>query len=691
MFKTFCIIMDLREILKNPSRKRNEFSEWVKDFPLNEESTSFICNLVKKVGKDYSYMYYILLILNSDTVRQYPSAFIDLIEKCNDNFYVKLMKGLLFSTFRIHTLEDMEKEDNATRLGFIIGIVKQEGLSNESENEIRNLWNLKDNEIMPTLIRYIACWAEERDFSDLFLGVSDEYLSLLLMNISDKNVNSDKVVPLLRRAISLNERSANAAWCFIHSNVNDNNLIVDLCIQTLKKYITPSLSSFGGCIMEKVEDNPELVTLIVEDITELDYFNKRSMWGILAEGNPEKTVEESVRITFEDDGTEEILEELGGYFSEIKAGIYSSGTKEDCIKLYGILRNWLRNRDFFSVESIPEEDMERYNENYILGRIHEITERLIWIKPGFEKEQLMDVLREFSEIDGLLRSRIRDLLIRKEYHPVLNVLRNASDPRYKISDGAREVLNKIEYYFNYFPTVENQYCKNNAVKATKEKVGHFFGNLYTFLSECFIFERLHKADVILVCEPNIGGKYPDFLIEINGKKMLVEVKNCEEPEESKISGAKWNPEEKFKRNFRGAFFQTVPMEDIYPRYPVVILFDVSRSHILPIIIDQIMHGSYSFAFSSEDPEKLIPCRGRDYLAYSKELAKFIQAVGLFKPNMADKKLVLEGNLVKHRYREDLIEISELQKLSDILFAESLERGLVQEKEQTAADDEEVNA
>ena len=658
--------MNFEEIIKNPYRNKHEFLEWIKHFSIDESSISFICDLIKKVGRENAYDIFSLGILDSETIKHNINKFLELIQKFDDNFYIRRLKGLLLARYDLKTLIEIKKEDKAIRLGFLIESIEKEELNDDLEEEINELWKLQDQEIMPSLIRHIVKWAKKYDLKKLLLSINDEFVELLLKEgpFHDLKINKSEMNLFLTKAISLNQETADAVWFFLSDTDQYDDTLEELCIQTLHKYRPRDIRSFSSCIIEKIKANPHLVTIIVDNMSKLDCLDEWYLWETLTMGNPEKTVEESKKITDRYDGSRGIFEELEKNFDIIKATLYEYGNRETCIKLYCILRDWLKEIDFSPFKEIPEETLGEFNKKEILYQIYEITSQLLYFDPHYDTVSLIHTLKNYPKVDELLKERIEQLLDNKEYHPILDILRSASNPQDRAFFGATEILKKIEFYFINFPAIENQ-LYSNIDEIIINKVNSLFENLSTFLSEVFIFEKLYNGKVIKVCEPEIGEKYPDFLIEINGKKIVIEVKNLDETRKSKITGVGGGGEieRKTYNDIKDAFLQTVPKD---AELPVILICDISKFPILRSVIEEILHGSHALVIS-EDTDASFPTRIHDYITLKKELACFIQAIIIFKRELIRNKLILKGALLEHKYRNNLINKSELEELENILF------------------------
>jgi hypothetical protein len=659
--------MDFKKTIKDPYRNKEEFLEWIKHFSINEQSVQFICDLLKKVSYENAYDKFTSAILDSETIKHNIEKFLEMIQNCVDNFYIKRMKGLLLAKYDLKTLTEIKKEDKAIKFGFLIESIKKEELTVDSEEEIKELWELQDQEIMPSLIRHVIQWIKQYDLNNLLLlSINDRYVKLLLMDMSfyDVQIDGKEMIPFLTKAISLNQETADAVWHFLYYTDLYDGALEELCIQTLEKYKPSDIGNFNWCITEKIKVNPHLVTIIVDNMSGFDYLDQWNLWEALTMGNPEKTVEESKKIINGYDGSEGIFEELGKNFDVIKATLYEYGDKESCIKLYCILRDWLKEIDFSPLEEISDEDLNKIEKDELLYKISEITTQLFYFDPHYDINSLLDTLEKYPKINELLKERIVQFLDNKKFHPILDKLRSASNPCDRAFLGATEVLNKLEFYFNNFPLIENQLYMNNN-ELIEKKVDQLFENLSTFLSEVLIFERLYNGGVIKVCEPQIGDKHPDFLVEINGKKIVIEVTKLNEPLKARITGVGGGGEIERKtfNDIQKKLLQTVPKD---AELPVILICDISEFPILGNIIEEILHGSYALVIS-DDTDLSFSTRKDDYISQKKELACFIQAVIIFRPDLDDKRLILKGGIIKHKYRDDLINESELEEMHTILF------------------------
>lgn len=423
---------------------------------------------------------------------------------------------------------------------------------------------------------------------------------------------------------------------------------------------------FEWCLKEKIKNNPKLVELIVERINELIFFDKKTLWGTLAEGNPNATVKKSIDLIKEDDKTETTRRVIGSCLEEIKRKLYNIGKKETCIEFYNILYNWLKNEDFITISDLSDETLRSYSKNRVLRIIHEIIEQIRGWKSTFNQQNIERILKKYPHMYSLIWKEIQKLLKDKEYHPLLTILEYAHNKDHRAFYWSIEILNKIEYYFNNYPKIKNgKYSKSNDI--VRFMIANLFSEYYGFISEVFVFEKLHNAGVILICEPNVGNKHPDYLIQINGKEIIIEVKNFMLSEDILISGS-GSDMRKFSLDLNEAFKQTVPIDN--PKYPVILALDSGRSFIEEDLIHDEFHGSLTFVWHPDKPEKEGDIyRKKDYLASKKKLATYLQGIILFKTKMIENKLHLLGSFTEHIHREKFLDKEDFDLLNKILFTQ----------------------
>lgn len=656
--------MDVKKILDNPFIHRKEVFEWFQDFPLTESSIDFIWKLIRRVEGDLTSGQYIIAIVESKTVKKNPVQFLKIWEKYSDSSRGRWLRGLILSHYDLISIDSMESEDNLTKLAYVVDSIASDGIDDKTVDMIEELW--EDQQLQPRLIRHLTSLADRGDFSWLFLNTPNEYLGLLLENLSYSKIDDGKFFSLLQRAISYDQDSADQAWHFIYFKINDPDLISELCKQTLTRYRYFYLQYFDWCIKEKIKKIPELVELIVKKSSTLDVFSKKSVWGILTEGNPKMTVKMSRLIPEEDDGSARTLSILGMYFSEIKQKLYRSGTKDDCMLLYHILKEWLERREYITVPVRSTEDLNRYEKNQILELVDEITEQLTTARVDFNPTEVLEALESYPAIRGLVEDKIQGFLQRKEYHPFFDVLRASFRREHPSHNWATQVLDKMTYYFEFFPRVENEKYINMD-DTVKWMVEDLFNDLYGFLSEVFVFEKLHNPGILKICEPNIGGKNPDYLVELNGRKVIIEIKNFHTSQDLRISGFGSKMGKKFRRDLKETFKQTVPLNGT--QYPVILVFDRSRSFIDVEMVNNVLHGSLSVSIpindGGDDPTVF---RENDFLAQESDLAQYIQAVILFTPIIKDGDIQLEGDYIEHGYRDSsMLPEKELHLIKELII------------------------
>lgn len=655
--------MDFKSVLNNPFGNYFELMEWFKEFPLDDESTEFIFLLLKKIENDMSQGKFIQAILESKTVEENPKLFIEKLSKYSDDKNIKWLMGLVISKFNIHTVKNLD--DDTTKLGFIISSMYRGEFSEELKDELKKLLETKDENIISTLISHINLLTDKEELLQLLLEIGDKYNTLLLNNCISSDIKIDRLYPIVEKAITQDIGAADSAWYLIYFKNFSPQQVSDLCILTLRNYFPYELRFFDWCIKDKAKKLPEFIEHLVGKLGEFDIFRQRCVWGILTEGNTNKTIEMSKILVDGDDNSEKYCREKGYYFHEIKRKLYRYGSKDNCITLFKILKTWLKDKDYLSIPEITDEQLDQYKKNRTLQILHEITDQLIGFKTNFDKKTITNTLKNYPKLCELAHERIIELLDKKMYHPILVDLSYTIDSEHRAYPWCNEILKKIDYYFTNFPKVKNEkYPKTDDL--IKHMVADFFNEPKEFLSQVYIFEKLHSSNVLVTCEPDINGSHPEYLIEIDKNKIIAEVKNFELSEDIKISGSGSNIGKKFSRNIKEAYFQTVPIED--PKYPAILIFDTSRSLIDEELIHDSLHGSLSYLVSIEDPkQEAVAYRKRDFLKFKYELATYIQAVILFRPALKEKKIFLSGSIVEHRYRDELIDTSVFKKLSSILF------------------------
>ena len=653
-------------IFEDPFRNRKEIYEWINSFSLNEESIEVISKLLKSVERDMTSGEYFSAILDSNSVKSNPKKFLELIKPNNPN--LNWLKGLLMAKYALTDIDALKSQSKLTRLSYAIGMANTNELSAEIADLFTSLWDLYDDELIPTLINHMLRLTSKHDFSNLLIKTPKKWLWSLFDNLSFRDDPIERYTHLFIDALNYDSLTADQMWYCIYFKVNDDNLISKLCIETFHKYRTFDLKYFDWCIKEKVNKNSALVAKIIDASEYLDYFNKRCMWSILTEGNPIETVNQSVKLTRLKKWDEPERVTVGTYFDEIKQKLFRQGNKDTCLKLYKILSELVRGKEFFKTKNIKEDVLETYSKNQILELIHEITTQLMTRKTNFDEKKILETMRLYGSLNKLLEQVVNDYLTKKEYNPIIDVLSMSRGDDVHSASWAKNVLSTLDYYFSKIESIPNMRCPKKG-DVTSGKVSSLLDDIDSFLSEAFIFERIHKAGILKICEPDISGRNPEFIVEIDGKDIILEVKNYFTSEDLRLSGLGSGMEEKFRRDFKEAFFQTVPLED--PELPVVLVLDRSRSFIDESIVHNAMHGSLSIGFSIKNKdEKPIVFRKNDSLAHKKGLARFIQAVVLFNPVVEGEHINLKGILIEHLFRDKLIDISQLNVLKEILFSKT---------------------
>lgn len=654
---------DLTRIAAQPFRYREDFLRWATTLPLENKSVEFIEQLFKSIAGDMARGEFETAIVSSPEIAKNPEKFLALIGNTT-NPDLLWLQGRISAKYQIMTVSDLG-DDVALTAYIAQEISEGKELSENQERELERLWREHKPELMPSLIMQVLKLAEIKDMSEYLFSTPDQYLPFLFRWMTPRNIPVRPIVDLFWRALNLNADTLDEAWEVLYFREVDQPLLVEYFVQSLKKYSILDIRHVEWVLEDKMKKDSSLGHALLDRRAELDRFHQQLLWELVAKAAPTVAVARAVELT-KIPWDSSLVSWAGYLFNVIKQKLY----KQDVLfgaNLYIILYDWLHDKPFFEIQKFTLEELLKMPSNFVLGKVHEVVERLMSGKIDFDAEKVMAALDTKPYIKCLLESRVVVFLEQKEYNPIIDILEMASVQANRGQAWARQALDTMEYYFEHFPTVMNH--KYPSVDDRKRAmVNDALSDLDAFLSQARVFARLHQAGMITVCEPSIGGRHPEYLLNVNGKTAVAEVKNYHTSEDLRLSSFGSAMMQKFSSDIESAFKQVVPLHG--KQLPALLLLDRSRSMVDELMVENVFEGSAAVRFYPDHPE--IPAhaiRENDSLGERKELAKFIQGIVLFQPNSAAG---LSGKLFPHRRRDMQLSDDELIRVSEALFGKSSE-------------------
>jgi len=662
--------MNFKEVLQDPFMKGEQFHTWSKDFSLNRKNVKFVNDMIVKVGGDLSLGEYIQSVLYSKSVGSNPKKFLIMLATYDDNEVIQWVIGKIRCQYKINSLNNIEECKPMEKIGFIDIWYTNNGYSRKLKVEIQKLWDMKDDTLIPHLIAVIAYIGRKHDISQFLLDVDNKHLLRVIDILCYNKMDISKLKPLLFRGVTYSTETAGETWMWIYHQIDDPRLIARLAMITFRNWKFVDLQNFEWCLQEKAKKLPEVIPMIVDKIHQLEYFNRRTIWRPLTLGNPMETVTCSSKLFELDKGDRLSQALIGECFNEIKQMLYRTKNKEASVELCLILNEWAKGRDFITIKEKTRQELNALPPEKVVNIIHEITEQLISNKVSSTKTEILGKLSSIPKLNLAVQSKVASYLDKKKYHPILEMLSIATLQEHRNNAWAINVLATLEYFFQNFPTIPNgKYSVPS--EAITHKTLQLFSNFDSFLSEALIFERLHKANCIKQCEPAIEGRHPEFLVVIDNKETIVEVKHPETSEDLRLSGFGNKMENKFKRDIIAAFTQIVSFNP--PHRPVIIAFDTSKSGIDQYMFDNFFAGTLNMSFNvysqGQKPKKddVKSFRAADYLVKKYPQAKYVQGIIFFRPFMKGCQLSLQGFVGKNYVREQIFSDKQLDNFGKYLY------------------------
>src|SRR3989339_29019 len=316
--------------------------------------------------------------------------------------------------------------------------------------------------------------------------------------------------------------------------------------------------------------------------------------------------------------------------------------------------------DYF-LDNFEKVKTEKLDYKYIFPRIFEkmasqnveFASRELMEKKIFDKDpklynEIDESLKEFSELDKIIKHKLKELYNKKRYSPLFWLGSQQRDKELK-----KAYLNEIENFLSYSKNISNERNKDNRTSLIRgleneDKFWDDFSEIIFTNKFIFLEENLNS-----ILEPKIPNKNnnADLYIKLNNKNDKI----------LKEKSSQFYSLESFEEMKKGI------RNDLY-----FIVVDASSSVIDEYMIANSFFGTLTYQFyrNNETGETTKPelIRKDDAIAKDKQI---VSGLIYFKKQLVNLdgkvKFILVGDIILNPYAVNQPTVEEIKKLKEIIF------------------------
>src|SRR3989339_786748 len=289
--------------------------------------------------------------------------------------------------------------------------------------------------------------------------------------------------------------------------------------------------------------------------------------------------------------------------------------------------------------------------------------------------EIDESLKEFSELDKIIKHKLKELYNKKRYSPLFWLGSQQRDKELK-----KAYLNEIENFLSYSKNISNERNKDNRTSLIRgleneDKFWDDFSEIIFTNKFIFLEENLNS-----ILEPKIPNKNnnADLYIKLNNKNVFFEIKNSKGDRSLHLdNGAVTinNKVDKILKEKSSQFYSLESFEemkkgirnDLY-----FIVVDASSSVIDEYMIANSFFGTLTYQFyrNNETGETTKPelIRKDDAIAKDKQI---VSGLIYFKKQLVNLdgkvKFILVGDIILNPYAVNQPTVEEIKKLKEIIF------------------------
>ncbi|HIG94293.1 MAG: hypothetical protein QT05_C0049G0010 [archaeon GW2011_AR13] len=619
-----------------------------------------------------------------------------IIQNKSNNIDLKIISGLILGGYSFYNeglLKDLIKRNleyptKNTILKAILVKYEKEILPTEVKECLNKTMLSHDERILTELMNlYLSFYKNEKSyFYEKIKSLAERKIisvnRLLFWKTIGIKLDKEHILELIELYKNSEETIINDMMYPLIDYPDEIEKISKLFIYWINKDLEFKVQHFDWAIQELVKKNEKFIDYFLDNFEKvktekLDY---KYIFPRIFEKMASQNVEFASRELMEKkifDKDPKLYYEL---VSKIIGIIYKDQDKKKAFNLFFPLAKKIEeiseNKDFINENKKTFDELVNKNNfdeliNYINGLLEQLRFRII----DFEFNEIDESLKEFSELDKIIKHKLKELYNKKRYSPLFWLGSQQRDKELK-----KAYLNEIENFLSYSKNISNERNKDNRTSLIRgleneDKFWDDFSEIIFTNKFIFLEENLNS-----ILEPKIPNKNnnADLYIKLNNKNVFFEIKNSKGDRSLHLdNGAVTinNKVDKILKEKSSQFYSLESFEemkkgirnDLY-----FIVVDASSSVIDEYMIANSFFGTLTYQFyrNNETGETTKPelIRKDDAIAKDKQI---VSGLIYFKKQLVNLdgkvKFILVGDIILNPYAVNQPTVEEIKKLKEIIF------------------------
>ena len=611
-----------------------------------------------------------------------------IIQNKSNNIDLKIISGLILGGYSFYNeglLKDLIKRNleyptKNTILKAILVKYEKEILPTEVKECLNKTMLSHDERILTELMNlYLSFYKNEKSyFYEKIKSLAERKIisvnRLLFWKTIGIKLDKEHILELIELYKNSEETIINDMMYPLIDYPDEIEKISKLFIYWINKDLEFKVQHFDWAIQELVKKNEKFIDYFLDNFEKvktekLDY---KYIFPRIFEKMASQNVEFASRELMEKkifDKDPKLYYEL---VSKIIGIIYKDQDKKKAFNLFFPLAKKIEeiseNKDFINENKKTFDELVNKNNfdeliNYINGLLEQLRFRII----DFEFNEIDESLKEFSELDKIIKHKLKELYNKKRYSPLFWLGSQQRDKELK-----KAYLNEIENFLSYSKNISNERNKDNRTSLIRgleneDKFWDDFSEIIFTNKFIFLEENLNS-----ILEPKIPNKNnnADLYIKLNNKNVFFEIKNSKGDRSLHLdNGAVTinNKVDKILKEKSSQFYSLESFEemkkgirnDLY-----FIVVDASSSVIDEYMIANSFFGTLTYQFYRNN--ELI--RKDDAIAKDKQI---VSGLIYFKKQLVNLdgkvKFILVGDIILNPYAVNQPTVEEIKKLKEIIF------------------------
>src|SRR3989339_718968 len=592
-----------------------------------------------------------------------------IIQNKSNNIDLKIISGLILGGYSFYNeglLKDLIKRKleyptKNTILKAILVKYEKEILPTEVKECLNKTMLSHDERILTELMNlYLSFYKNEKSyFYEKIKSLAERKIisvnRLLFWKTIGIKLDKEHILELIELYKNSEETIINDMMYPLIDYPDEIEKISKLFIYWINKDLEFKVQHFDWAIQELVKKNEKFIDYFLDNFEKvktekLDY---KYIFPRIFEKMASQNVEFASRELMEKkifDKDPKLYYEL---VSKIIGIIYKDQDKKKAFNLFFPLAKKIEeiseNKDFINENKKTFDELVNKNNfdeliNYINGLLEQLRFRII----DFEFNEIDESLKEFSELDKIIKHKLKELYNKKRYSPLFWLGSQQRDKELK-----KAYLNEIENFLSYSKNISNERNKDNRTSLIRgleneDKFWDDFSEIIFTNKFIFLEENLNS-----ILEPKIPNKNnnADLYIKLNNKNDKI----------LKEKSSQFYSLESFEEMKKGI------RNDLY-----FIVVDASSSVIDEYMIANSFFGTLTYQFyrNNETGETTKPelIRKDDAIAKDKQI---VSGLIYFKKQLVNLdgkvKFILVGDIILNPYAVNQPTVEEIKKLKEIIF------------------------